>query len=458
MLIFTDLNELRFKFLTKPKRKSLYSSIYPKNFKISLKQINYLSDIFPNSPTNIPNNNSNQKKNNTYNNNFSLKLFTYEKERNIMSRNLKNQLKLINYLTEKLKTENKIIRNKIEFNTLSKNQKSFYPIKENYNNLTNKFSNKQVDIDKFIEEINSFLLPNDKTFENIQNLINDKIKNNKETPKIEPFNELLMSKDIPINTFNYELIFRYIFNNTFKEALKKALLNKTFINKDDIKEEYQKQINDIKLNLNLHNKEIENINNNQNFKSTIKNNSSALITYINNSKLESNNYISTKSERHKRNRIIIQTNSSNDIFFNQEKFSKLYENKIICNNSKIKELNKKYCNNLNYKLCNKTLYGNYFQIGILKTKTNNVKDSRLKNIIKKQKIIIENNLKLRKNKNEKDNSLINKENSVKKNIKVFDFLSNKKLYNNNNKNEDIIDYLNINKIRIKIENKFKKGN
>ena len=114
---------------------------------------------------------------------------------------------------------------------------------------------------------------------------------------------------------------------------------------------------------------------------------------------------------------------------------------------------------MNYKLCNKTLYGNYFQIGILKTKTNNVKDSRLKNIIKKQKIIIENNLKLRKNKNEKDNSLINKENSVKKNIKVFDFLSNKKLYNNNNnKNEDIIDYLNINKIRIKIENKFKKGN
>ena len=48
---------------------------------------------------------------------------------------------------------------------------------------------------------------------------------------------------------------------------------------------------------------------------------------------------------------------------------------------------------MNYKLCNKTLYGNYFQIGILKTKTNNVKDSRLKNIIKKQKIIIENNLK-----------------------------------------------------------------
>ena len=54
--------------------------------------------------------------------------------------------------------------------------------------------------------------------------------------------------------------------------------------------------------------------------------------------------------------------------------------------------------------------------------------------------------------------MINKENSVKKNIKVFDFLSNKKLYNNNNKNEDIIDYLNINKIRIKIENKFKKNN
>ena len=436
MLIFTDLNELRFKFSTKPKRKSLYSSIYPKNFKISLKQINYLSDIFPNSPTNIPNNNSNQKNNNTYNNNFSLKLFTYEKERNIMSRNLKNQLKLINYLTEKLKTENKIIRNKIEFNTLSKNQKSFYPIKENYNNLTNKFSNKQVDIDKFIEEINSFLLPNDKTFENIQNLINDKIKMNKNTLKNDVFNHLLKSKEIPINTYNYELIFRYIFNNTFKESFKKALLNKTLITKKEIKEEYQKQINNIKYNLSLHNKEIEDLTDNKKFESLIINkNSSSLSSYLSSGKL-SPNRSNKKFNFEMYNRKIIQTNSFDNIFFNRKRKNEgLFYTKDINFNSK-----------------SNTLYENYVKGVSLKIKMDNVKETRLKNIIRKQKFIIDNYKKLKnKIKNDKVNS-IKIEDSFK-NIKFFDFLSNKR-DKNNNKNEDIINYINNNEKSIKFEKKF----
>ena len=452
MLISPGYNNLKFKNLAKTKIKRLYSSTRPKDFKMALKPINDLPDIFPISPNNILINKIQYKKDmNKQNKSFSRTIFNFKKDKKIMNRNLKNQMKIINYLTEKLQAETKIIHKKIEFNTASENQKSFYSIKEDYNNSTNIFSNKLIDIDKFIKEVNSFLLPNDKTYENIKNLINDKIKKNKETQKLNCFNQLLMSKKIPINTSNYELIYRYVFNNTFKEAFKKALLNKTLINKDDIKEEYQKQILSIRLNLILHNKEIKDLTNNQKSESqNIKHNSSDLEVYINKNNLDTtkNNKI-LKFENYTRNRKIIQTNSSNSIFFNQEKSKKLFDIKTIYNNYKRKELIKKNSNSLDSKPYNNSLYENYFQRVILKTKTDNVKESKLKNIIRKQKIIINNNIRLKKIKNCQDN-LINTENTVQKNIKVFDFLSNKK-YKNKYKNEDIINFIN-NKGSIKYEN------
>ena len=105
----------------------------------------------------------------------------------------------------------------------------------------------------------------------------------KETSKFDKFHNLLKSIKIPINTYNHGLIFRYLIKNTFRVSLKKALLNKTSINKDEIKEEYQKQINYIKIYLILNNKEKSDSYNNQIFDSlNINNNYTPLISYINN--------------------------------------------------------------------------------------------------------------------------------------------------------------------------------
>ena len=437
MLIFPDIDDIKFKIPPKTKRERLYSSIYPINFQKELKQINNLFSIIPMPPTKITLRTKSCKKSKEKNGvNKFFSVITPDSEKINLDKDLKNDINTINNL-ELLKIENEIIPKTIEFNKTSRNKRSFFSNKANYKrNLVNIFSNKLIDIDKFIEEINSFLLPNDKTFENIQNLINDKIKMNKNTLKNDVFNHLLKSKEIPINTYNYELIFRYIFNNTFKESFKKALLNKTLITKKEIKEEYQKQINNIKYNLSLHNKEIEDLTDNKKFESLIINkNSSSLSSYLSSGKL-SPNRSNKKFNFEMYNRKIIQTNSFDNIFFNRKRKNEgLFYTKDINFNSK-----------------SNTLYENYVKGVSLKIKMDNVKETRLKNIIRKQKFIIDNYKKLKnKIKNDKVNS-IKIEDSFK-NIKFFDFLSNKR-DKNNNKNEDIINYINNNEKSIKFEKKF----
>ena len=93
----------------------------------------------------------------------------------------------------------------------------------------------------------------------------------------------------------------------------------------------------------------------------------------------------------------------------------------------------------------------------MKTQKDDVKENRFKNVIGKQKIIIDKCIKLKeKNKNNKDN-LINRENSFQKNIKIFNFLSNKK-YKNDNKNKDIMNYIDTGKRNIIYGYLFKKEN
>ena len=441
---------IKLQVLTKSKRKILNPLISQNNYKKEFETFKELP-IF--STKILTKNNLHQKNKNIYCNNYSKTVLTSEKDGKTMNNNLNNQMKIINYTTEKFQKEKEIIHNTIDFNKGLKNQKSFYSIKEDYNNSTNIFSNKPIDIDKFIEEINSFLLPNDKTFEYIQNLTNDKIKMNIETQKIDAFSQLLKSKEIPVNTFNYQLIYRYVFNNTFKEAFKKALLNKTLINKDDIKEEYQKQINDIKLYLKSHNKEKTNLSNIQNFKSLIKNISPALRPYLNNNKLSfSRNSKILGLEKFERNRNIIRTNSSNNIFFNQEKHKiKLFDNKDINFNTKRIELDRK--NNLATLYDNNALdkenTENIIPGIISKTKMDYIRESRLKNIIKKQKMIINSCMKLTKRIKNNEENLIKTGNSISPNIKVFDFFSDNNVINN--KNEDIINYINNSEKSIKFE-------
>ena len=95
--------------------------------------------------------------------------------------------------------------------------------------------------------------------------------------------------DLPINKINYGVYYKYIIKNTFKEVLKKAMLNKVLISKKEIREEYQRQINGMKQYLNVFNKENKDnksdLTNNQNLKSLVINNSSSyLIPKLNENK------------------------------------------------------------------------------------------------------------------------------------------------------------------------------
>ena len=451
MLIFPDIDDIKFKIPPKTKRERLYSSIYPINFQKELKQINNLFSIIPMPPTKITLKTKSCKKSKEKNGvNKFFSVITPDSEKINLDKDLKNDINTINNL-ELLKIENEIIPKTIEFNKTSRNKRSFFSNKANYKrNLVNIFSNKLIDIDKFIEEINSFLLPNDKTFENIQNLINDKIKMNKNTLKNDVFNHLLKSKEIPITTFNYELIFRYIFNNTFKESFKKALLNKTLITKKEIKEEYQKQINNIKQYLNLHNQERKDLRNNLNFESLIiNNNSSPFVTNINNNKL-------TYLGRNERNRKIILSNSLDNIFSNLNNYNKeLFDSKYYNIDWEKKKLDKQ--NSLIFPPDNETLHKenteNSIESIVFKRKMDILREKRLKDIIKKKKSIIDDFIKLKEIINNDEENLIKTENSVQKNIKKFVFLSCQKPSNkNDNKNGDILNCINNNEKTVKFEN------
>ena len=458
MLIFPRIKKLKFKRFTKSKRERYNSLITPKNFENQLKSNNNFPSIISISPTNNPNIDSYKKKNNNnkYYNNNPLTVFSSGREKKFLNQNLKNQIKIINYRTEKLKAEKEIKGNTIEFNNESKDKKLFLTFREDYNNLTNIIYNKPINVNKFIEKINSFLLPNDKTFEIMKNIVNNELKSNKETSKNNTFNQLLRSKKIPINTYNSGLIFRCIIKNTFIEALKKALLNRDLIDRNDIKKEYQKQIDDIKIYLFINNNEKKDLTINKNFESSnIENNLTSLVKNLNNDKLYLDKNIDKKIklQKHRQNRKIFQTNSSDNIYFNKEKNkNEIIDNKIINIDYKRKKSDN---NNILASLPINNIYSKEVkktnsQRVILKMKMDINKENRLRNIIKGQKITIDDHIKIKEKIEKAEDKLIKTENSEQKGIKVFDFFSNN--INNKNKNEDIIDYINDTEKSIKFGN------
>ena len=468
MIGLPDINKLKFIISKKPRRGRLNSAINPKNYKKILKPINNISFINPISFSYI-NNNSYEGNKNSHNNNYqSSSVFISGKEKGILSKNLKKQIKYINNSREKVKTEREIIPKIFGFNTRPKNKNSSLTFRATYNNLKKIFSNKPVDVNKFIKEINSFLLPNNKTFENLQNLLNYKIKN-KESSKKGLLIQFFKRNDLPINKINYGVYYKYIIKNTFKEVLKKAMLNKVLISKKEIREEYQRQINGMKQYLNVFNKENKynnrDLTNNQNLKSLVINNSSSyLIPKLSENKKDSIKIESNKDikklnlEKHKRNRKIIQNNSTDNIYFHLDYFKKeSFDNKNHNINSKNKELIKK--NSLlslpdNNNKFHKENLENNFQRDIFKTKIDHLKEKRLKNIIQKQKSIIDDYIKSKeKIENTNENYSIKTENSVQDNNKFFNFFTNRKNgHNNNNKNEDIINCINNSEKSIKFEN------
>ena len=465
MIGLPDISRLKFIISKKPRRGRLNSAINPKYYKKILKPINNISFINPIS-YNYINNNSYEGNKNKHNNYHSSSVFISGKEKNIINKNLKQQIKYINNSKEKTKTEREIIPNIFEFNTKPKNKNSPLTFRATYNNIKKIFSNKPVDINKFINEINSFLLPNNKTFENLQNLLNYKIKN-KESSKKGLFIQFFKRNDLPINKINYGVYYKYIIKNTFKEVLKKAMLNKLLISKQEIKEEYKRQINGIKQYLNLYNKENKgnkDLINGQNLKSLIINNScTALIPRLNENKIDTIKLETNKSikklnlEKHKRNRKIIQNNSTDNLFFHLDYFKKeSFDKKNHNVNSKNKELTKNKNSLLslpdNSSKYNKENFEYNFQRDIFKTKIESLKEKRLKNIIQKQKNIISDYIKIKeKNKHTHEDYSIKTENSVQDNYVGFNFFTNRKNWHNN-KNEDIINCINNSEKSIKFEN------
>ena len=152
-----------------------------------------------------------------------------------------------------------------------------------------------------------------------------------------------------------------------------------------------------------------------------------------------------KLEKQGRNRKIMQnSNSSDNIYFNQGKYIKeLLSNKIINIDCKKNEFDKN--NTLTSLLANNNLYKENSETNIqkvrFKNKIDNLTENRLTKIIKKPKIINNDHIKLKSFIKKGEFNLTKKENSVQKNIRVFEFLSNNKKINRN-KNEDIINYIN----------------
>ena len=448
MLVFPDINKLKFKRTNISKRGRLYSSTYKKKYEKISKPNNKTSDIIPISQIN--NNNSHQGKKSKLNNNSSLVLNS-ENHKKILNKILNNQIKIINPSKEKKKIEKEKIPDLIKYNNKSENKKTFSNVRANYSNLTNIFFNRQIDINKFIKEINSFLLSHNKIFEELQNLINYEIKTNKDSSKYEKFSQLLKSKEIPINKFNYGLIFKCIIKNTFIKSLKKAILNKSLISRKEIKEEYEKQINDIKQYLNLYNKEKKDLANNKNYDPlVISNNYSPLY----NKEIFSNKYDKKINlERNKRKMIIIKSNSSDNVFFSLDNYNKnIFNSKHQINDMEKEELDIKDSLQSSHDITpDKEIVDNHIESIIFKRKIDILREKRFRDIIKKQKNIIDAYIKLKEKVKSSENNLIKTNSFFKENIKSFEFLSPKQI-KNDNKNEDIINCINNSYKNFKFEN------
>ena len=406
------------------KRGKIHSAISLKNHKKKFKKKEENSYLYSQPHEKINISNYEESKNNINN---------YNNQKYISSRLLENDKKLINQSLcksniineEKVKPLN-IINN----NGISKNKCVFLTYKENTLNKK-KSNNKPINIHKFIHIINSYLLPNDMTFENMKNLINYRIMY-KESSKNTDFSKLLNRNEKLTKNNTFELFYKYIIKRTFKETLKKGVIYNRLIEKSDLKNEYNKQLNEIKDFLKL--------NNDKETKESLYNNSQESFDKINNSsislKLTNRQYQIITIDKHRKNFKINQKNSTNNKnihFYDFSQFSKEIKNYNL--NSKNKELTKETYNFLlslpnNNKLIEKIRMNNPY----LKIIYNNEKspfNSNLHNLNK-----INNSLYQEYLKGNEKNKNINKEDKFQTRLIIYKNkkLSNLKAKDNCNKN------------------------
>ena len=120
-----------------------------------------------------------------------------------------------------------------------------------YNEKDNKSKkNKKIDINKFINAINMYLMPKDKTFESIEKLINYRIISKESLKSLNNF--CLLNDNIELRKNKIiKIIFIDIIKKVIKRMLKKGHRDNSLINKYEIKKEYFNQINILKKKMNL---------------------------------------------------------------------------------------------------------------------------------------------------------------------------------------------------------------
>ena len=371
-------------------------------------------------------------------------MLIFEKEKNILLKNLKKQIKIDN-LKEKMKTEKRLIKNVFEFNNNDKNKINALIVGKNHKINKKRFSNNSKEVFQFIDEINQFNPPNNWIFENLKKLVNYRLIN-KESLKNTIFLQMFKKIDTPTKKSSDELLYKYILKNTFKEVLKKGYLNNVLISKQEIKDEYHKQINQVKRNFPFFNKEHEIPYCDKDLGSLLINNSSNLSNSKDNKVIINKCSKIISKIKHKRNRPIFQNNSVDHIyskFYNSNRVSLERKNKNNRSNNQVLTKNNlmSFTNNTNNKIneFHKEGNKNYSNNKIFKTYSRQNKFNNF--IIKPKNIIISNNI-IQKLKLKADNPL-NSENTKQETNKGFKiFLSKNNSKEKNNKNEDIINCIN----------------
>ena len=371
-------------------------------------------------------------------------MLIFEKEKNILLKNLKKQIKIDN-LKEKMKTEKRLIKNVFEFNNNDKNKINALIVGKNHKINKKRFSNNSKEVFQFIDEINQFNPPNNLIFENLKKLVNYRLIN-KESLKNTIFLQMFKKIDTPTKKSSDELLYKYILKNTFKEVLKKGYLNNVLISKQEITDEYHKQINQVKRNFPFFNKEHEIPYCDKDLGSLLINNSSNLSNSKDNKVIINKCSKIISKIKHKRNRPIFQNNSVDHIyskFYNSNRVSLERKNKNNRSNNQVLTKNNlmSFTNNTNNKIneFHKEGNKNYSNNKIFKTYSRQNKFNNF--IIKPKNIIISNNI-IQKLKLKADNPL-NSENTKQETNKGFKiFLSKNNSKEKNNKNEDIINCIN----------------
>ena len=424
------------------KNERLNSAISPKIYK-DIVHLNYNHSYNISQPHyNITKSFEESKK--VLHNNPSNSMLIFEKEKNLLLKNLKKQIKIDN-LKEKMKTEKRLIKNVFEFNNNDKNKINALIVRKNHKINKKRFSNNSKEVFQFIDEINQFNPPNNWIFENLKKLVNYRLIN-KESLKNTIFLQMFKKIDTPTKKSSDELLYKYILKNTFKEVLKKGYLNNVLISKQEIKDEYHKQINQVKRNFPFFNKEHEIPYCDKDLGSLLINNSSNLSNSKDNKVIINKCSKIISKIKHKRNRPIFQNNSVDHIyskFYNSNRVSLERKNKNNRINNQVLTKNNlmSFTNNTNNKIneFHKEGNKNYSNNKIFKTYSRQNKFNNF--IIKPKNIIISNNI-IQKLKLKADNPL-NSENTKQETNKGFKiFLSKNNSKEKNNKNEDIINCIN----------------